>query len=155
MRDDLTVTSKAGVRFEDGADHGRILVFGRQTGGKYSLMEYVVAARETFAPQQPAAFAPHLHRAFEETFLVQVGTLEFLLGDEVVTLNAGDFVRVPPGLRHGYVNTSGAEVRLLISFMPGGFEELFVKYRTDRTDEMPVDGFISDATKFYASEFEA
>jgi len=31
-------------------------------------------------------FAPHLHRGCEETFLIQSGSLEFLIGDEVVTL---------------------------------------------------------------------
>ena len=69
-------------------------------------------------------------------------------------MNAGDFVRVPPGVRHGYANVSGAEVDLLVSFHPGGFEELFVKYRSDQEPAPLNDGFIDEATRLYASEFE-
>jgi hypothetical protein len=63
-------------------------------------------------------------------------------------------VRVSPGVRHGYANVSGAEVALLVSFHPGGFEELFLKYRTDQEPTQDGHGFIADATRDYASEFE-
>jgi quercetin dioxygenase-like cupin family protein len=138
-----------GVAFEDGPDRGRIVVFGHETGGRYSLMEYTVAPSDP----PPASFGPHLHRELEETFLVRQGSLEFLLGDDVITLNPGDFVRVPPGTRHGYANTSGAPVELLVSFHPGGFEELFVRYRTDQ-GAPPDEGFVAEAMRLHASEFE-
>lgn len=81
------------------------------------------------------------------------GSLELLLGDDVITLNSGDFVRVPPGTRHGYANISGAPVELLVSFNPGGFEDLFVRYRIDQA-ALPDEGFGSEATRLHASEFE-
>ena len=146
------VDTRGGVPFEDGADRGRILVSGRDTGGRYSLMEWIVAAGDG-APAQ--SYGAHRHGAIEETFYVRRGTLEFLLEDRVTTLRAGDFVRVPPGVRHGYANTSGEEVELLVSFHPGGFEELFLKYRTDREGPADGEGFIADATRDFASEFEA
>lgn len=138
-----------GVAFEDGPDRGRIVVFGHETEGRYSLMEYTVAPSDP----PPTSFGPHLHRELEETFLVRQGSLEFLLGDEVLTLNAGDVVRVPPGTRHGYANTSGKPVELLVSFHPGGFEELFVRYRTDQAAP-PDEGFVAEAMRLHASEFE-
>ena len=146
------VDTRGGVPFEDGADRGRILVSGRDTGGRYSLMEWIVAAGDG-APAQ--SYGAHRHGAIEETFYVRRGTLEFLLEDRVTTLRAGDFVRVPPGVRHGYANTSGEEVELLVSFHPGGFEALFLKYRTDREGPADGEGFIADATRDFASEFEA
>lgn len=146
------VDTRGGVPFEDGADRGRILVSGRDTGGRYSLMEWIVAAGDG-APAQ--SYGAHRHGAIEETFYVRRGTLEFLLEDRVTTLRAGDFVRVPPGVRHGYANTSGEEVELLVSFHPGGFEELFLKYRTDREGPADGEGFIADATRDFASDFEA
>lgn len=146
------VDTHGGVPFEDGADRGRILVSGRDTGGRYSLMEWIVAAGDC----GPApSYGAHRHGAIEETFYVRRGTLEFLLGETVTTLRAGDFVRVPPGTRHGYANTSGEAVELLVSFHPGGFEELFLKYRTDREGPPVGEGFIADATRDFASEFEA
>jgi quercetin dioxygenase-like cupin family protein len=146
------VDTRGGVPFEDGADRGRILVSGRDTGGRYSLMEWIVAAGDG-APAQ--SYGAHRHGAIEETFYVRRGTLEFLLEDRVTTLRAGDFVRVPPGVRHGYANTSGEEVELLVSFHPGGFEELFLKYRTDQAQPPAGEGFIADATRDFASDFEA
>ncbi len=142
------VSTIDGVPFQDGPDRGRILVSGRDTGGRYSLMEWVVA------PGVAGAYGAHRHHDIEETFLVRSGTLEFLLDDTVVTLGPGDFVRVPPGVRHGYANTSGAEVDLLVTFHPGGFEELFLKYRTDRDSPPEGEGFIADAVRDFASEFE-
>lgn len=152
MDPSLTVTSDQGVAFEDGPDRGRVLVFGRDTGGRYSLMEWTVAARDDQggAPD----YGAHRHNTIEETFLVRRGELEFLLGQDLVTLREGDFVRVPPGTRHGYANRSGETVELLVSFHPGGFEELFLKYRTDGDGPSAGDGFVADGTALFASEFE-
>jgi mannose-6-phosphate isomerase-like protein (cupin superfamily) len=140
--------------FEDGADRGRILASGRDTGGLYSLMEWIVGAGMPPHPDAPPSYGVHRHRQIEETFYVKSGALEFLLGDQISTLKAGDFVRVAPGVRHGYANVSGAEVELLVSFHPGGFEELFLKYRTDHDGSPQGDGFVADATRLYDSEFE-
>jgi hypothetical protein len=65
-----------------------------------------------------------------------------------------DFVRVPPGTRHGYANLSGAPVDLLVSFHPGGFEELFVRHRSDQDPPPPPMGFVKDAVEFFDSAFE-
>ena len=153
MADDPIPEARAGVPFEDGDDRGRILVFGRDTGGRYGMMEWTVAAG-TSPPLGDQSYGAHLHRDIEETFLVRSGTLQFLLGDDVMTLTTGEVVRVPPGVRHGYANISGQPVDLLVSFHPGGLEELFLKYRTDGDGPEPGDGFIADASRLYASEFE-
>ncbi|HEY0646726.1 cupin domain-containing protein [Phenylobacterium sp.] len=140
-----------GECFEDGPDRGRILVSGDDTGGRWSLMEYEVAAR---AAEEPLAYGPHLHREIEETFIVQAGRLRFLLGEEVRDLGPGDRVCVSPGVRHGFANVSGAPVKLLVSFHPGGFEQLFVRHRTDQDPPPAADGFLLEATRDWASEFE-
>ncbi len=153
MTDDPIPDPQAGVPFEDGDDRGRILVFGRDTGGRYGMMEWTVAAATLPAVGEPS-YGAHLHRDIEETFLVRSGTLQFLLGAEVMTVTTGEVVRVPPGVQHGYANTSGSPVNLLVSFHPGGLEELFLKYRTDGVDGAVGDGFVADAARLYASEFE-
>jgi len=151
---DPHVSAGGGVAFEDGDDHGRILAFGRDTGGRYGLMEYVVAARTAAAPSEDAQYGAHRHKAIEETFLVRSGRLSFLLGEEVIELGPGDFVRVPPGTRHGFANRSGAPVELLVSFHPGGFEELFVRHRTDQDPPPAPLGFVEDAVRLFDSVFE-
>ena len=153
MTDDPILDPQLGVPFEDGDDRGRIVVFGRDTDGRYGMMEWTVAAATPPAVGEPS-YGAHLHRDIEETFLVRSGTLQFLLGDEVMTVTPGEVVRVPPGVRHGYANISGLPVDLLVSFHPGGLEELFLKYRTDGADRVVGDGFVADAARLYASEFE-
>jgi hypothetical protein len=64
-------------------------------------------------------------------------------------------VRAPPGVRHGFANLSSDEVELLVSFHPGGFEELFVVHRSDQTPAPSPTGFMDDARRRFASEFEA
>ncbi len=154
MTSSLTVRANEGVAFEDGADHGRILVFGRETEGRYGLMELTLAPRLAHVGDAPLKLGPHRHDHIEETFLVQSGRLRFLLGEAVFDLNAGDFVRVPPGVRHGLANAGDAPVRLLVSFVPGGFEELFLTHRSDQEPPPPPNGFIEAARRDFASEFE-
>ena len=142
----------SGVAFEDAPDRGRVVVFGTDTGGAYSLMEWTVTSRSV-SNEHVRDFGPHHHADIEEVFIVREGVLDFLLGDTVTTLHAKDVVRVPAGTRHGYLNRSGHDVEMMVMFSPGGFEELFVKYRSDQP-EATGDGFVPDALRFFATEFE-
>lgn len=148
MRPQLIIDSNGGTAFEDGPDRGRVLISGESTDNAYSLMELTVAEREG-----DPGFGPHLHHDIEELFIVRKGALEFLLGSDVTRLIEGDAVRVPAGVRHGYRNTSGAPVELLVWFTPGGFEQLFVRYRTDQPN-LDVDYFVVEATGRFNSQFE-
>ena len=151
----MHITQTGGTPFEDGEDGGRIIVSGRDTAGRYSLMEYVVAARAADLPGAEPCYGMHRHRDIEETFFVRSGSLRFVLGEDVISLGPGDFVRVPAGVRHGFANVSGERVDLLVGFVPGGFEELFVRHRTDQSPQPRAEGFIEDAMREFSSEFEA
>jgi hypothetical protein len=50
-------------------------------------------------------------------------------------------------------NVSGAPVDLLVWFTPGGFEQLFVTYRTHQANR-DVDGFVAEASGRFNSQFE-
>ncbi|MDF2902235.1 MAG: cupin 2, barrel [Phenylobacterium sp.] len=154
MQPGLHIPHDSGTAFEDGEDRGRVLVFGRDTGGRYALMDYIAAPCGHLGPDESPRFGAHRHNEIEETFLVRSGRLTFLLGDEVIDLGPGDFVRVPPGARHGYANLSGEPVELLVSFHPGGFEELFIRHRSDQDPSPAPLGFVEDAVRRFNSEFE-
>ena len=69
-------------------------------------------------------------------------------------VSMGDFARVPAGTRHGYRNVSGAPVEMVVTFVPGGFEALFLEYRTDTHVPSSGPGFVEDARRLFASSFE-
>jgi len=148
------VAATGGVAFQDGADRGRVLVAGADTGGQWSLMEYVVAPRPAEDALAEPAYGPHRHHDIEETFQVRAGRLRFLLGERLIDLGPGDIVRVPPGVRHGFANLGDEPADLLVTFHPGGFEQLFVRHRSDQVPPPAPLGFVQDAVREFNSAFE-
>ncbi|MFV2118651.1 cupin domain-containing protein [Streptomyces sp. Act-28] len=74
--------------------------------------------RSTFA--EGAVGAPaHFHAKATELFFVISGSLRVLVGEEVTTLNAGDFLAVPPHTPHAFAAAPGAEADVLFVFTPG------------------------------------
>lgn len=65
------------------------------------------------------ATGPHHHLVATEVFFVLDGTLEMLLGDELVAAQRGDLVVVPPGVVHAYGAALDTEVDVLVLFTPG------------------------------------
>ena len=92
------IRKSGGVSFQDEDDRVRIIVSGSETDGRYSLLEWTVAAGEKITGDQPRNYGPHIHRECEEGFFIRSGTLEFLIDETVATLRPGDYVRVPPGV---------------------------------------------------------
>ncbi|MFK0255302.1 cupin domain-containing protein [Streptomyces sp. NPDC090445] len=67
-----------------------------------------------------AAGAPvHFHTKATEFFHVLSGRLDVLVGDEVRTLTAGDFLSVPPGVKHAFAPHPGHTAEVFVGFTPG------------------------------------
>jgi len=92
-----------------------LLVSSEQTGGKYTIIDYV---------SPPTGLGPplHLHREMDETFHVTEGGLNFQVADRRVVAGPGTIVHVPAGTPHAFWNSSGSPARMLVTFSPGGFE---------------------------------
>ena len=72
---------------------------------------------------EPGQFVPvHVHPTQDEFILVQEGELDLKLDGQWVKAKAGDLVRMPRGIPHGYFNKSDKPARKL--------EELFRKLDT-------------------------
>lgn len=91
--------------------------------------------------------AAHAHEEYEETFYVPDGESEFVLGSDSVKVRAGDFIWVPPIVRLGYRNNSEQPAAMLVTFAPGGMEELFLKYRTDVDNEIDLQSYLEEAAR--------
>ncbi|OQS17111.1 cupin [Nocardia donostiensis] len=78
----------------------------------------LTANKATFAKGSPGAPA-HFHTKATEMFLVLEGSMRFLLGDEVIRLDRGDFLTVPPTVPHAFAPAPDTEAELLVVFTPG------------------------------------
>jgi quercetin dioxygenase-like cupin family protein len=77
----------------------------------------------------PGQFVPvHIHPTQEEFILVQEGSLDLKLDGKWVRAHAGDLVRMPRGVPHGYFNKSDKPCRALFWVSPAAkLEALFKK----------------------------
>ena len=75
----------------------------------------------------PGQFVPvHIHPTQDEFILVQEGELDLKLDGKWSKAKAGDLVRMPRGVPHGYFNKSDKPTRALFWVSPAGrLEDLF------------------------------
>lgn len=62
---------------------------------------------------------PHYHKKSPEMFYLLDGALRVLAGDEVLTLEKGDYLLVPPFMVHAWGTPVGAGADILIVKAPG------------------------------------
>jgi oxalate decarboxylase/phosphoglucose isomerase-like protein (cupin superfamily) len=87
---------------------------------------------------EPGQFVPvHVHPTQDEFILVQEGELELKLDGAWHTAKAGDLVRMPRGVPHGYFNKSDKPARALFWVSPAGkLRDLFdALHEVTDTDE--------------------
>ena len=87
----------------------------------------------------PGQFVPvHIHSTQDEFILVQEGELDLKLDGVWSKAKAGDLVRMPRGISHGYFNKSDKDCRALFWVSPAGkLKDLFEEIQ-DMTDEAAV-----------------
>ncbi|WP_035748852.1 cupin domain-containing protein [Glycomyces sp. NRRL B-16210] len=88
-----------------------LLADSSQTGGALSV------TRSTF-PDGGDGAPPHFHTGASESLFVIAGRLQVLAGEEVVVLEAGDFVTLPAGLPHAFGAAPGHDADVLAVFAP-------------------------------------
>jgi quercetin dioxygenase-like cupin family protein len=93
-----------------------ILLSGRDTGGRYTLIDMHV----------PSGGGPPPHRHdFEEMFSVLDGEIELTVRGETSTAQTGDTVNIPANSPHVFRNASDRPARLLCLCAPPGQEDFF------------------------------
>lgn len=120
------------------AAHGEqqaVRVDSRYAGAAYAVIESVA---------EPGTAVPtHLQRNEAEHFLVLTGHYVVAIGDEVLDAPAGLGGKVPRNTPHSWRNISDGESRLLVTIVPGGFEQLV--YQLNKT---PTEAIHSLAARF-------
>lgn len=87
-----------------------ILVSGKQTNGRYSLLDMLV-------PDQGGRPSPHRHD-FEELFILLDGEIEFMFRDSKHIVRAGESINIPANAPHNFKNVSGQTARMLCMCSP-------------------------------------
>ena len=90
-----------------------------------SLTEGRVAVVEHTLPPHQLAAPRHRHSREDELSIVLDGRLGALLGDEVVTADAGSYVYKPRGQWHTVWNAGPAPLRFIEVLIPGGVDRYF------------------------------
>ena len=93
-----------------------ILLSGADTGGRYCLIDMLVAPG--------GGPGPHRHD-FEETFILLEGEIEATFRGETSVVRAGQTAHIPANAPHQFHNASDRAARLLCICGPSGQEEFF------------------------------
>jgi quercetin dioxygenase-like cupin family protein len=94
-----------------------ILVTGKETGGRYSLIDMLV----------PPGGGPPPHRHdFEEMFTILDGEIELTFRGSRYLAGAGSTVNIPANAPHAFRNVSDKPARMLCMCTPAGQEEFFM-----------------------------
>jgi len=104
-----------------------ILIGAQDSGGRMSMIETI----------SPPSTGPtyHSHRKEDETFYVVEGEADIWLAERVYHCKAGDHVYGPSNVFHTYRNAGAGDLKLVIVYSPGGFEQSFLD-----TEQMVKDG---------------
>jgi quercetin dioxygenase-like cupin family protein len=138
------VPSGAGTSYwMPGGEQATIKMSSGDTYGAYAVVEL------TIPPQMGPP--PHVHHTMEETFYLLDGEMEFVADGTTTTASAGSLVRIPQGALRGYRNVGAEPARVLVFFLPGGFEGFLEEMGQPVTDASPPQGGQPDAEKIVAT----
>lgn len=106
----------------------RFLVTAADTGGRFSVVEHILAPKAMAAPM-------HRHTREDEYSYVLEGQVGAILDGHEVTALAGDLLFKPRGQWHTFWNPGDTTARILELISPSGIDDLF---RTlDQLDDWP------------------
>lgn len=88
------------------------------TGGSFGLMEAIVP------PQSGPPM--HIHHKEDEAFYIVDGRFEIADHGRELVAGPGSFIWLPRGGPHRFRNISDKHAKMLLFFLPGGFEQFFV-----------------------------
>jgi mannose-6-phosphate isomerase-like protein (cupin superfamily) len=108
----LTRAAAAEVLDGDPGSLITLLADPESTGGLLTSNRSLMWAGSEGAP-------PHYHHRSAELFFVLDGRLRVLLDEDVVTLEQGDLLVVPPGMPHAFAPTADTDADVLFVFTPG------------------------------------
>jgi mannose-6-phosphate isomerase-like protein (cupin superfamily) len=112
------IAATAGASFDFGGFGVRWKIDGVDTGERFAIVHHPIAPRALAAPL-------HLHHNEDEYSYVLTGTLGAMLGDDVVTAEAGSWILKPRRQWHTFWNAGDTPCEIIEVISPAGFENYF------------------------------
>ncbi len=122
----------------------RFMIWGKESGGDFSLVEHPIPPRSLCAPL-------HRHHNEDEYSFVLEGRMGALLGEEVVYAEVGDLAFKPRDQWHTFWNAGDEPCRILEIIAPSGFENFFAEMGATQEGQMPD---FEGLSKRYAIDFD-
>ena len=104
---------------------------GTQTGWRNAIVHHTLAPRALGAPL-------HRHNNEDELSYVLLGRLGAMLGETVVTAEAGSWIFKPRGQWHTFWNAGNTPCETVEIISPAGFEDYFREVAADWGDRSKV-----------------
>jgi quercetin dioxygenase-like cupin family protein len=100
---------------------------------------------------------PHLHRATDETFLIESGEIEINRGGELLLGRKGDAIYLPKGIPHALrVSGNDEGVALVVCVVPGGgFDRFFAACAEEFKKGEPEMSLVVKLAAEYGIEFQS
>ncbi len=114
----VSLTAELGERFDFGGFGVHWRIEGAVTSGRFSVVHHPLAPHALAAPL-------HYHHLEDEYSYVLRGRLGAMLGDEVVTAEAGAWVVKPRRQWHTFWNAGDSTCEIIEVISPAGFENYF------------------------------
>jgi quercetin dioxygenase-like cupin family protein len=119
-----------GDRSQLGGVVDRFMIDGKDTGGRFALVQHLFEPWALAAPM-------HRHRDEDEYTFVLTGNIGAVLGDEEVVGGPGDLIFKPRGQWHTFWNAGDEPASVLELISPAGLEELFRSFATLAEEPTP------------------
>lgn len=113
-----SITKEEGDSFDFGGLGVQWKIEGPDTDQRFSVVHHPIAPKALAAPL-------HRHHNEDEYSYVLKGELGALLGDDVVTAQAGTWVYKPRGEWHTFWNAGSSPCEIIEIISPAGFENFF------------------------------
>ena len=124
------------------------LASGDETDGALSVMQFRIPELSG------GGTGLHIHMAEHEMGYVLEGTCQFTIGEQIGTLNAGDWAFIPKGTPHEFKGVGWGQFRVLGIFSPAGFEGYFKELAhllTTANSQPDPSAFVALGQKYHLS----
>ena len=116
----FTVGAKEGQTVSVVGDTYRILTTGKQTGGAFAVMDFMIPPG--------GGPGPHAHKDIQESFYIIEGEIEVKSEAGTYMAEKGAFVTIPKGgIVHQFKNKTDKPAHMICMVVPAGLEDFFLE----------------------------